>query len=288
MHPTTTSRHSVNSTLKTPAQTATTYLTRPRGASATTSTAPVRLSFSSPAWATCAPRIASSRQHCAKPATGSPARIYAAMATATAQVTSYGDVETAADILALIQELGGPAVVAGNSMGAGAAALAAALAPELVSGLVLIGPFVRNGEIGALQRRLLRIAMARPWAATAWKAYMPKLPAGQRPVDFAEYRDRVVASLRRPGYAKAFSLTTRTNHGPAQARLAEVATPTLVLMGELDPDFPDPRAEADWIAEILHGDVVMVPDAGHYPQSQRPDLAAAAVIRCLTTVNGRG
>ena len=65
----------------------------------------------------------------------------------------YGDVETAGDILALIEELGGPAVVAGNSMGAGAAALSAALQPELVSGLVLIGPFVRNGEIGAIQRR---------------------------------------------------------------------------------------------------------------------------------------
>jgi hypothetical protein len=54
--------------------------------------------------------------------------------------------------------------------------------------------------------------MAQPWAATSWKAYMPKLYAGQRPSDFDEYRDRVVASLRRPGYAKAFSLTTRTSH----------------------------------------------------------------------------
>lgn len=114
----------------------------------------------------------------------------------------YGDVETAGDILALIEELGGQAVVAGNSMGAGAAALSAALQPELVSGLVLIGPFVRNGEIGAIQRVLLRVAMARPWSATAWKAYMPKLYAGQWPVDFAEYRDRVVASLRRPDTRK--------------------------------------------------------------------------------------
>ncbi len=40
--------------------------------------------------------------------------------------TSYGDAETAADLIALIEKLGGPAVIAGNSMGAGAAALAAA------------------------------------------------------------------------------------------------------------------------------------------------------------------
>jgi len=201
--------------------------------------------------------------------------------------TTYGDVETAGDILALIEELGGQAVVVGNSMGAGAAALAAALAPERITGLVLVGPFVRNGEISAVQRLLLRLSMARPWAASAWKAYMPKLYAGRRPDDFAQYRDEVAASLRRPGYAKAFSLTTRTDHTPAQSRLGDVSAPTLVVMGELDPDFPSPRAEADWIAQTLHGEVVMVPEAGHYPQSQRPDVTTEAVIRFLATVHAR-
>ena len=201
--------------------------------------------------------------------------------------TTYGDVETAGDILALIEELGGQAVVVGNSMGAGAAALAAALAPERITGLVLVGPFVRNGEISAVQRLLLRLSMARPWAASAWKAYMPKLYAGRRPDDFAQYRDEVAASLRRPGYAKAFSLTTRTDHTPAQARLGDVSAPTLVVMGELDPDFPSPRAEADWIAQTLHGEVVMVPEAGHYPQSQRPDVTTEAVVRFLATVHVR-
>jgi pimeloyl-ACP methyl ester carboxylesterase len=202
--------------------------------------------------------------------------------------SSYGDAQTAGDILALVEELGGSAVIVGNSMGAGAAALAAALQPDLVRGLVLVGPFVRNGDVSAIQRLLLRLAMARPWAATAWKAYLPKLYAGHRPADFAEYRDQVVASLRRPGYAKAFSLTTRTSHAPAEARLADVSAPTLVVMGEQDPDFPSPRAEADWIAQTLHAEVVMVPDAGHYPQSQRPDLTTEAVLHFLAMVNGRG
>ncbi len=61
--------------------------------------------------------------------------------------------------------------------------------------------------------------------------------------------------------------------------------PTLVVMGEQDPDFPDPRAEADWIAHALHAEVVMVPEAGHYPQSQRPDLTNEAVLRFLETVH---
>jgi pimeloyl-ACP methyl ester carboxylesterase len=200
---------------------------------------------------------------------------------------SYGDVETAGDIIALIEELGGPAVVVGNSMGAGAAVLAAAEKADLVSGLVLVGPFVRNGEVSAIQRALLRLAMARPWAVSAWKAYMPKLYAGQRPADFAEYRDRVVGALRRPGYARAFSLTTRTNHDPAEARLTDVRAPTLVLMGELDPDFPDPRAEAGWIAQALGAEVVMVPEAGHYPQSQQPEVTRDAVVSFLARVSDR-
>jgi pimeloyl-ACP methyl ester carboxylesterase len=199
--------------------------------------------------------------------------------------SSYGDTETAEDILALIAELGGPAVVVGNSMGAGAAVLAAALSPDSIDGLVLIGPFVRNGDISAVQRIMLRVAMAGPWAVSAWKSYMPKLYAGRRPDDFGEYRDKVVASLRRPGYAKAFSLTTHTDHTPAQARLGEVSVPTLVLMGEKDPDFPNPKAEADWIANALTGTVVMVPEAGHYPQSQRPEVTAAAVVSFLGDVH---
>jgi len=162
--------------------------------------------------------------------------------------TSYGDRETAGDVIALIAELGGPAVIVGNSMGAGSAVLAAAQRPGLISGLVLTGPFVRHPETSAIQRLLLRVAMAPPWAARSWKSYLPKLYAGRRPADFGEYRDQVVASIRRPGYAKAFSATTRTSHHPAEARLPDVTAPVLVVMGEEDPNFPDPRAEAEWIA----------------------------------------
>jgi pimeloyl-ACP methyl ester carboxylesterase len=200
---------------------------------------------------------------------------------------TYGDPETAADVVALVDELGGPAVIVGNSMGAAAGVLMAAERPELVNGLVLVGPFVRNARTNAMQRLLLRVAMAPLWAATAWKSYMPRLYAGRRPDDFEAYRDRVVASLRRPGYAKAFSRTTHTSHDPAEARLSDVSAPTLVLMGDRDPDFPDPKAEAAWIAEVLHGEAVIVSEAGHYPQSQQPDVTTTAVLRFLTSLRDR-
>jgi pimeloyl-ACP methyl ester carboxylesterase len=197
---------------------------------------------------------------------------------------SYGDVETAGDVTALIEELGGPAVVVGNSMGAGAGVLVAAERPDLVDGLALVGPFVRNGPISAIQRLGLRLAMARPWTALSWRMYLPKLYAGRKPADFEEYRARVVAALHRPGYARSFSLTSRTSHDPAEARLADVSVPSLVVMGREDPDFADPEAEARWISGVLGSEVVMVAEAGHYPQSQQPEVTGKAVVRFLGKV----
>ena len=205
-----------------------------------------------------------------------------------ATFASYGDVETASDLVALVEALGGPAVIVGNSMGAGAAAFVAADRPDLVSALVLLGPFVRDGSISAFTRIMMRVAMATPWAAMTWKAYAPKFYAGHRPDDLDTYLSGVVASIKRPGYTKAFSLTTRTSHAPVEARLSEVTAPTLVVMGEQDPDFPDPLAEADWIASSLHGNVVMVGESGHYPQSQQPELVAAAIVSFLAEAGVRG
>ena len=200
---------------------------------------------------------------------------------------TYGDNETAADIIALVEELDGPAVIVGNSMGAAAGVIMAAERPELVNGLVLVGPFVRNARVNAMQRLLARVAMTPLWAATVWKSYMPRLYAGRRPADFEAYRDRVVASLRMPGYAKAFSRITHASHDPAEARLKDVTAATLVVMGDRDPDFPDPKAEAGWIADVLHGEAVIVPEAGHYPQSQQPDITTNAVLGFLKSLRDR-
>jgi pimeloyl-ACP methyl ester carboxylesterase len=191
--------------------------------------------------------------------------------------TEYGDLPTADDIEELLLHLGGPALVVGNSMAAGSAVLVAARRPDLVRGLVLLGPFVRDPASSALMRVATRMLMARPWAVWAWNMYLPKLYAGTRPDDFAQHRAAISTAMKRPGYAKAFSLTTRTRHEAAERALPEVSAPTLVVMGEQDPDFADPGIEARWISDRVHAEVLMVPQAGHYPHSQRPDLVTPVV-----------
>jgi pimeloyl-ACP methyl ester carboxylesterase len=160
----------------------------------------------------------------------------------------------------------------------------AALVRNRGSALATVAALI--GGLGAFCGAITNV-LVYPNLAAAAAAATAHLTPGRRPADFGEYRDQVVAILRRPGYAKAFSATTRTSHDPAEARLADVTAPVLVVMGEQDPDFPDPRAEADWIARALRGHVVMVSEAGHYPQSQRPGITTGAVLRFLESVQGR-
>ena len=54
--------------------------------------------------------------------------------------------DIAGDLLALIRQLGGPAVIVGQSISGGAATIAAATGPDLVSGIVEINPFTQGLE----------------------------------------------------------------------------------------------------------------------------------------------
>ncbi len=197
---------------------------------------------------------------------------------------AYDDPGTASDVTALIEHLGGPALVIGNSMGAAAAVIVAAESPVLVSGLVLIGPFVRNPSAPAWQRLMFRTMMGGPWARLAWLSYYPSLVPTRKDADYAEHRAAIGAALARPGYGRAFRTTTHVSHAPAEAALSKVSTNVLVMMGTKDPDFPDQQAEAQFIAERLGGSVVMVPDAGHYPQSEFPEVTTPAVVEFARTV----
>ena len=195
-----------------------------------------------------------------------------------ATFSAHDDEALASDALALVDELGGQAYLVGNSMGAGAAVIAAADRADAVLGLVLVGPFVRDtgGRLGAL---MFRLALVKPWGPAAFLGYYPKWLPGTKPEGYDEHTAAVRANLRRPGHWKAFVATTRTTHARAEARLDDVRAPSVVVMGTDDVDWPDPAAEAGWIGQRLGAEVVMAPGVGHYPQTQSPALVADALTR---------
>ncbi|MDR7303672.1 alpha/beta fold hydrolase [Haloactinomyces albus] len=198
-----------------------------------------------------------------------------------ATFSAYDDEALAGDILALVDHLGGPAFVVGNSMAAGAGVIAAADAPSKISGLALLGPFVRDPESTAFQKLLFRLLLTKPWGPAAFMSYYPQWFPGTKPDDYEQHAARVRENLRRPGHWKALVRTSRTEHAPAEKRLENVSTPTIVVMGAADIDWKDPSDEANWIAAKLSAEVVMIPGVGHFPQAQAPDATAAAVIRLI-------
>jgi len=196
-------------------------------------------------------------------------------------VGHYDDTAAAGDALALAHHLRKPAVLVGNSMGAGAAVVAAAFEPAMVRALVLIGPFVRNPPTPAAVRFAVRAAMAGPWSTRVWLSHLSSLYPTRRDEEFRAHRAEIAASMRRPGHAAAFRQTTRTDHAPAWKAAQTVRKPTLVVMGQKDPDFPDPAVEARLVADALGGGMLMVPDAGHYPQAEFPEVTGPAVAEFL-------
>lgn len=204
-----------------------------------------------------------------------------------ATFTAYDDEAAASDVAALAELLGGPAILVGNSMGAGAATLVAAQRPDLVGGLVLIGPFVRNPKAGRATLLMFRAMTGGPWATRVWASYLPTLYPGRRDEDFQTHRRAIVESLRRPGHRSAFSATTRTTHAPVEAVLDRVQAPTLVVMGTRDPDFPDPAAEAAFVADRLCGRAVLIDGAGHYPHAEFPERTTPAIVAFAREVTGR-
>ncbi|MFF2621627.1 alpha/beta fold hydrolase [Oerskovia jenensis] len=199
---------------------------------------------------------------------------------------THGDVATGQDLLALVEHLGGPAVLVGNSMGAGAAAWAAAEAPGAVAGLVLLGPFLRDPAMSAAKaaasRSLYRVALARPWGAAAWAGFYSTLTKGRRATWHAEHVAAIRASMREPGRLRSFrELALALTHAPVEARLPEVHAPAIAFMGSLDPDFTDPGAELAWIQESVGAEGHLVPDVGHYPQHQAPDVVVPATLAFL-------
>lgn len=192
---------------------------------------------------------------------------------------SYDDVALASDVLALIDHLGDdPALILGNSMGAAAGVWLAAEHPDKVAGLAFVGPFVRNPKASRLALLGMRLALTKPWGPAAWTAYYKRYYPVQPPADLDGHRARIKASLARGDHWRSFVKTSRTDHTPAEERLDRVKTPVLVIMGEKDPDWPSPADEARFVASALNGELVLLPDTGHYPQAQRPERVNPALV----------
>jgi pimeloyl-ACP methyl ester carboxylesterase len=201
----------------------------------------------------------------------------------SAQFLDYSPEAVGADAVALLRQLGRPAFLIGHSYTGASAVWIAHQAPELVRGLVLLDSFVRDAKMNPVMSLAAKI-VAR--SATLWAMYYKSIYPTRRPADFDAYVSELKASLRQPGHLAALTAMMGGSRSDIAALAPAVTCPALVVMGTKDSDFPDPAAEAQWIATTLGGPatVEMIDGAGHYPMCDTPEATAAAVTTFLKEV----
>jgi pimeloyl-ACP methyl ester carboxylesterase len=196
----------------------------------------------------------------------------------------YSPEAIGADLLDLLRHLdAGPAVLITNSYTGATAIWAAAEQPSAFTAIVLCDPFARVMPAPGAAMRLATAAVGR--VRPFWMMYWSSLFKTRKPADHAAARAALSRQLAEPGRMAALRAMFAADISVSEARTSSVRTPALVVMGAKDPDFPDPAAEARLIASRLDGTVVMIPDAGHYPQAEYPSETAAAILAVLKAVD---
>ncbi|GAA4667758.1 alpha/beta hydrolase [Amycolatopsis dongchuanensis] len=204
----------------------------------------------------------------------------------------YSRTDIAGDLVAVVRHLGGPAVLIGQSISGGAATIAAATAPDVITGVVELAPFTRaqSVDLGGLLRvkrfrsgytQIAKVMFGGSLAS--WKKYLD-LAMPVKPADWHTELARIESKLSEPGRMKVLQAMCKASPADAGAQLANVTCPVLVVVGSLDPDWADPSAEARRVIADLprgRGELAVIEGAGHYPHAQTPDEVLALALPFL-------
>lgn len=184
-----------------------------------------------------------------------------------------------ADLAAVMQAAGvQKATLVGSSAGGGVAVEFALAHPDAVDGLVLVGAAVNGFRptdhfmrrtatlVGLLSQGRLEEAVRDPYILT---------PSAN------EARAFVVADLR--GHPGNFGAGRMMRNGEGiMGRLGELATPTLIVTGEVD--MPDVHAHAGALEALIpNAQRIVMSDSGHFVYLERPEAFADILKAFLQT-----
>lgn len=183
-----------------------------------------------------------------------------------------------ADALAtLLEALGlGPAHVAGVSWGGTVALELYRRRPELVATLIMIDAYAGwKGSLPADEVRA-RVAGARTMLAAPRAEFDPTFPglfAGDPPAELVPLLADIAADVRPATLAQQLSIMAEAD---LTDLLPHIAVPTLLIWGRLDAR--SPLAVARQFEEAIpDATFVVIEDAGHLSNLERPDQVNAAV-----------
>lgn len=200
--------------------------------------------------------------------------------------SGYRMAQLAEDVIAFMDVQRIPrAVVVGHSMGSFTAQYAAAMAPERVSGLVLVGaPSIHHISGGADAFA----ASIEPYTDSVPESFIAEFQAStihrQVPDSFMA---RVVAESRKlPPHVWHGIMDGMLASGPASG-LAGTTIPTLVIWGERDAIFG--RGAQDSLLALIPGaELEVYPATGHAPHWEQPDAVSRDIGRFVHRVAATG
>ena len=187
------------------------------------------------------------------------------------------------------------AAVVGNSLG-GLVALRLALTdPPRVAGLALVDSaglgrevsyalrlptFPAYGELAVARSKTPPGAIQRAWMKAGLLFAHPE----RVPTEWIEEQCRLA---RLPGFLEAALAALRAQidlGGQREVlldRLSHLEMPTLVVWGTFDRIFPKSQAQ-EAVARLKQGSLELIPDCGHLPHVERPDIFVSALNRFLS------
>jgi pimeloyl-ACP methyl ester carboxylesterase len=183
-------------------------------------------------------------------------------------------------VVRLMDALGlGRAVVGGHALGGQVALTLALDHPDLVSGLVL------TGSSGVFDRNAAGVLHHRP-TVTHIRAMMQELVYDPSLVT-PEWVERIRRILSCRVLAERVArVAAAARQQDVAHRLDELHAPTLLVWGKQDRVTPRPVADA-FHALIPDADLVLVPECGHAPMLERPDLFAGVLHEWLAESRSR-
>ncbi|MDA1101925.1 MAG: alpha/beta hydrolase [Proteobacteria bacterium] len=159
-------------------------------------------------------------------------------------------------------------VVVGCSIGGSCALEVAAIAPERVAALVLIGTKAKHRPDRSLHASALDLIESKG-IDQAWARYWAPLFSNSADPGVVEAAKKTALSQRSQDIARG--VTAFHSRQTRDRLVSECQSPIIVVTGE-DDVAPGPKASAELAASAQQGSLHVVPSCGHYVPLERPDV----------------